>query len=97
MEHWKLAAQKGPWAYRSLVGFHGKTCDDYPSAKPLKAEVVAARGQAKIVMEVEVLPKYGDQLFIASLGAVEESVAEDGDAEIRNGTNNVSIHNRIRV
>ena len=104
--HWKLDGQKDPEAYRSLEGFKGVTCANYPSAHAFAEEVrktledQAARKQIEVMELAQAKRLCGDGLFIAALGALKKGQTPEGETEVRiihDGTHKVGVNDRIRV
>jgi hypothetical protein len=103
---WALERQRDPFVFLDddLVQPGGR--GNYASAVGFEKEVEkvlrkqAAKGQVLILPEAEAHRRYPDSLVIASLGAIEKGIDEDGDTEVRvlhDGTFTVRLNEAIRV
>ena len=107
--HWSLKEQM-VWGGKNdrADDFKGTTKDNYPSARQFATEVEsvledqASRDYPQVLAltEVEARARYGDQLTIAALAAIEKGVNSAGEVEVRvlhDGTNGIDLNRFIKV
>jgi len=103
---WRLPEQEQLPDEHPEEGVTGAWRANYTSAKLLQPQVVREleglyqRGLALKLTEQEARDRYGDALVVASLGALQKRVEDDGTVVIRllyDGTHGVPVNARIKV
>jgi len=103
---WKLPEQERLGEEGLEEDIPGAWRANYTSVKLLQKEVVKelddlnARGLTLKLSEEEARAKYGSELVVASLGAIQKRIEEDGTKIIRllfDGTHGVPVNPRIKV